>query len=68
MIWWIVFGVVAIAFVAWIWWELQHAIEVPPNWTGDTISRISQAIDQSEKCQDKEFEKWHAEAVAIRSK
>ena len=55
MIWWIVLGVVvAIAYGAWIWWEFQHAIEVPPDWTGDSISRISQAIDQSEKCQDKE--------------
>ena len=54
MIWWIVFGVIAIVHVAWIWWELQHAIEDPPDWTGDSISRIAQAIDQSEKCQDKE--------------
>lgn len=46
MIWWIVLGVVvAIAYGAWIWWEFQHAIEVPPDWTGDSISRISQAID-----------------------
>ena len=44
MIWWIVFGVVAIVYIAWIWWELQRA-EVPPDWTGDSISRISQAID-----------------------
>lgn len=54
MIWWIVFGVVAIVYVAWIWWEFQHAIEDPPDRTGDSISRISQAIDRSEKCQDKE--------------
>ena len=45
MIWWIVFGVIAIAYIAWIWWEFQHAIEDPPDWTGDSISRISQAID-----------------------
>ena len=54
MIWWIVFGVIAIVYIAWIWWEFQHAIEDPPDWTGDSISRIAQAIDQSEKCQDKE--------------
>ncbi len=37
MIWWIVFGVIAIVYIAWIWWEFQHAIEEPPDWTGDSI-------------------------------